>query len=248
MSSNSINSRMAARRNHSLTRRWTSGSGTRRRSGRGGKNGTRPAVHFSLLPLPPFQPDQKTVAQHHRDRVSMKAIPPPSLVLIPAQFCFRFFMILLHPVATVRILDQHGQGRVGREVTPEIFPVPALAASGALPNQPTDMAGAIPIHPPATQREKLGPQPPFRSFAPCDRLPGLERLRRQHGIGPEHRAALPPTERHTEIGPHGYHVPLPSLLQAVQEIGIIPVIGITGHARVSYSTGIGLIQQRQGKL
>src|SRR6266849_2023249 len=160
MSSSSINSRMAARRNHSLTRRWTSGSGTRRRSGRGGKNGTRPAVHFSLLPLPPFQPDQKTVAQHHRDRVSMKAIPPPSLVLIPAQFCFRFFMILLHPVATVRILDQHGQGRVGREVTPEIFPVPALAASGALPKQPADVAGAIPIlRPPLRQIQPRGHQP-----------------------------------------------------------------------------------------
>src|SRR5206468_1349149 len=107
MSSNSINSRMASQRSHSLTRRWTSGRGTRRRSGRGGKSGPRPSAHFSLLALPSFQPDQKTVAQHHRDSVSMKAIPAPPLILIPAQFRFRFFMILLHPVSTMRILDHH---------------------------------------------------------------------------------------------------------------------------------------------
>src|SRR5258705_6303106 len=140
MSSNSINSRIAARRSHSLTRRWTSGSGTRRRSGRGGKNGTRPSAHFTLRPLPPFQPDQKTVAQHHREGVPMKPIPAPPLILIPAQFRFRFLMILLHPVAPMGILDQHGQGGVGGEITPEVFPVPGLASSGALPNQAASVA------------------------------------------------------------------------------------------------------------
>src|SRR5213082_1006761 len=118
MRSNSINSRMAARRSHSLTRRWTSGSGP------------RPPAHLAALPLPPFQPDQKTIAQHHRDRVPMKAIPTPPLILIPPQLRFSFFMILLHPVATVRILDHHGQRRRGREVTPKILQVSVLAAAG----------------------------------------------------------------------------------------------------------------------
>jgi hypothetical protein len=101
MSSNSINSRRAAQRSHSLTRRWTSGSGIRRRSGRGGKSGPRAAAPLVSLPFPPFQPDQKTIAQHYGDGVAMKAIPASSLILIPAQLGFGFLMILLDPVATV---------------------------------------------------------------------------------------------------------------------------------------------------
>src|SRR5215472_16881952 len=136
MSSNSINSPMAAQRNHSLSRRWTCGSGTRRRSGRGGKSRPRTSAHCALLALPPFQPHQKTIAQHHGDGVAMKTIPAPSLILIPAQLGFSFLMILLDPVAAVGILDHPGQRRGGREVTPEILPVPVLAAAGALPKQP----------------------------------------------------------------------------------------------------------------
>src|SRR5215831_8067597 len=133
MSSNSINSRMAPRRSHSLTRRWTSGRGSRRRFGRGGKSGARASAHFALLALSPFQPDQKAIAQHHRNGVPMKAIPAPSLILIPAQLGFGFLMILLDPVAAVGILDHRRQWCGGREITPEIFPVAVLAASRALP-------------------------------------------------------------------------------------------------------------------
>src|SRR5215472_3349189 len=147
MSSNSINSRMAAQRSHSLTRRWSSGSGRRRRSGRGGKSGPRPSTPPALLALPPFQPHQKTIAQHYGDGVAMKAIPAPSLILIPAQLGFGFLMILLDPVAAVRILDHQGQRHGGREVTPEILPLPMLAPSGALTEQPPEMAAAIAIHP-----------------------------------------------------------------------------------------------------
>src|SRR6202007_1844969 len=122
--------------------------GRRRRSGRGGKSGPRPSTHPASFPLPPFQPHQKTIAQHHGDGVAMKAIPAPSLVLIPAQLGFGFLMILLHPVATVGILDHRGQRHGGREITPAILPVPLLAATGALPNQPAYMAGAIAIDAP----------------------------------------------------------------------------------------------------
>src|SRR5712691_5448403 len=226
MRSSSINSRMAAQRSHSLTRRWTSGRDMRRRSGRGGKCGPRPPAPFALLPLAPFQPDQKTVAQHHRERMPMKAIPAPPLILIPAQLRFGFLMILLHPVATVRILHQHGQGRVCREVTPEILPVPVLPPSGALPNQPADVAGALTIDPPAAQGKKLGSPPACGPCAPRDRLPVLERLRRQHVISPPPRALVPASQRHAEIGPHRYHMALPSLLQAIEEIGMVSVIGI----------------------
>src|SRR5215472_14540901 len=135
MSSNSINSRMAIQRSHSLRRRWSSGNGRRRRSGRGGKSGPRAPAQLAALALPPFQPHQKTIAQHYGDGVAMKTIPAPSLILIPAQLGFSFFMILLDPVAMVGILNHRGQRCRGREITPEILPVPVLAASGALPNQ-----------------------------------------------------------------------------------------------------------------
>src|SRR6516165_2448060 len=188
MSSNSINSRMAAQRNHSLSRRWTCGNGVRRRSGRGGKSGPWPSAHFALLALTHFQPDQKAIAQHYGDGVSMKAIPAPSLILIPAQLGFGFLMILLDPVTTVGILDHPGPRRRDREITPEILPVSMLAPSGALPQQPAQMAAAIAIHPPAAQRAKLRPPPALGCFAPGNRLPVLERLRRQQRIGPQHRA------------------------------------------------------------
>src|SRR5215470_4958101 len=182
------NSRMAARRSHSLSRRWTSGSGIRRRSGRGGKSGPRPSAHCALLALSHFQPHQKTIAQHYGDGVAMKAIPAPPLILIPAQLGFGFLMILLDPVAAVGILDHQGQRRGGREITPEILPVAVLAAAGALAEQPAEMAGAIAVHPPAAQRDKLRPPPAFGSFAPGNGLPVPERLCRQHRLGPEHRA------------------------------------------------------------
>jgi hypothetical protein len=41
---------------------------------------------------------------------------------------------------------------------------------------------------------------------------------------------------------------LAALLQSVKEVGIIAVIGITGHTRVPHPAGLGLIQQRQGNL
>src|SRR5215468_8641880 len=109
------NSLMAAQRNHSLSRRWSCGSGIRRQSGRGGKSGAQAAAHFALRVLAHFQPDQKTVAQHYGDGVAMKTVPAPSLLLIPAQLGFGFFMILLDPVAAVGILDHPGQRRGGRE-------------------------------------------------------------------------------------------------------------------------------------
>src|SRR5215469_6473453 len=145
MSSNSINSRRAAQRSHSLTRRWSSGSGIRRRSGRGGKSAPRASSHCALLALSHFQPHQKTIAQHDGDGVAMKTIPAPSLILIPAQLGFGFLMILLNPVATVGILDHRGPRHRGREVTPEILPVSVLASSGALPKQPAHMAAAVTI-------------------------------------------------------------------------------------------------------
>ena len=91
----------------------------------------------------------------------MKSVPAPPLILIPAQFRFCFLMILLHPVAAVGILDQDLQRGAAGEITPEILPVSVLPSARALPNQPPDMAGAIAIHPPTPQGEKLRAPPAF---------------------------------------------------------------------------------------
>src|SRR5215467_3696241 len=134
------------------------------------------SVHFALLALAHFQPDQITVAQHYGDGVAMKTIPASSLILIPAQFGFGFLVILLDPVAAVGILDHRGQRHGGREVTPEILPVPLLAPSGTLAEQPAHMAAAITIDAPAAQRAKLGPPPALGPCAPRHGPPVLERL------------------------------------------------------------------------
>src|SRR5215469_4597478 len=248
MRPDAINSRIAAQRNHSLSRRWTSGSGLRRRSRRGGKSRPQASAHFALLALTHFQPHQKTIAQHDGDGMAMKAIPAPALILIPAQLSFGFLMILLHPVATMRILDHGGQRRRGREITSEILPVPVLAATAALPQQPAAMAATITIHPPAAQRAKLRPPPAFGPLAPGHGLPVLERLRRQHRISPPHRAGWPAPQTHTKTGPYRSHVAFPAVFQTVEEMRIIAVISVTGHAAVPHPTSLGFIQQRQGKL
>jgi hypothetical protein len=132
----------------------------------------------------------------------MKPIPAPPLILIPAQLRFRFLMILFHPVAPVRILNQHGQGGVGWEVTPEIFPVPLLALSGTLPDQPADVAGPIAIDPPAAQGENLRPPPPLGPLTPREAAPRLPGLCVQPLIAPADRAVVAPSQDHTASGPH----------------------------------------------
>src|SRR4030095_8286225 len=148
MRSSSINSRTASRRSHSLTLRCTSGSGILRRSGRGGKSGARTPAPWSLLAFVPLQPDQKTEAQHDGDRLAMKAIPATALILIPSQFRFRFFMILLDPVAPMRILDHHREWGGSGEVAPEVFPVSARSASGTLTDEPAAVSPSITVHAP----------------------------------------------------------------------------------------------------
>ena len=103
MRSSSINSRTASQRSHSLTLRCTSGSGVRRRSGRGGKSGARAPALSSLLAFVPFQPDQKTEAQHHRDRLAMKAIESASPDTDPTPTPFS----LLHDIAPPSGADAH---------------------------------------------------------------------------------------------------------------------------------------------
>ena len=89
----------------------------------------------------------------------MKGIIAPALELLPPKFAFRLFVVLLDPVASVRILEERLERRGHGGVAPEVLVLPHLPASGPLPDQPADVAGAVAIHPPRAQRAHLGPLP-----------------------------------------------------------------------------------------
>src|SRR5215831_8178512 len=110
------------------------------------------------------------------------------------------------------------------------------------------MAAAVAIDPPAAQCAKLGPPPALGPCAPRNGLPVLARLCRQHRIGPLHRAGWSPPQGHTKTGPYGGYVAFPACFQTVEEMRIIAVISVAGHAPVLHSTSLGFIQQPQGKL
>jgi hypothetical protein len=66
--------------------------------------------------------------------MAVKACPEPALILIPAQQFLGLFLGLLSPTAAVGIFDHTPQGRVGREVSPVIFALPAVAAPSTAAN------------------------------------------------------------------------------------------------------------------
>src|SRR5919205_420651 len=110
-------------------RRCTSGRGTRRRSGRGGKSPTGTAPQGYLLPLLPLLDDQEGVGQHDQHAVAVEARPQPPLVLVPAQQPLGPLVELLYPVAAVRVLHQLLQRRLGAEVAPVVLPLVLLPAA-----------------------------------------------------------------------------------------------------------------------
>ena len=116
-----------------------------------GKRAPWSARAGSLLSLLPLLPDQKTVRQHHTHRVPVKARPQPPLILVPAQQTFGLFVILLHPMPTVRVLHHPLQPYLRTEVAPV---VPPLAVGGILTDQPARTTMPRGRHAPATQRDK----------------------------------------------------------------------------------------------
>src|SRR5262244_3169970 len=119
-------SRRASSRSQSTTWRCTSGSATRRRSGRGGKRpagAATPALLLSLLPLPP---DQVAVRQHHGHGVPVEPRPEPPLVLVPAQQPLGLLVKSLHPVPPVGVLHHPSRRHLRAEVAPVVLPPPVL--------------------------------------------------------------------------------------------------------------------------
>src|SRR5512135_696946 len=202
MSSRSSNSLAASRRNQSPIWRWTSGSETRRRSGRGGKRSAGTTTPTGNLPLLPLPPDQIAVRQHHRHGMPVEARPQPPLILVPAQQALGLLVELLHPVLPVDILHHAFQSHRRSEVAPVIF---ALPLGHLLADQPAPPTPPRRPHTPATQRDEASPHPAIASLPPGHRSPRPRRLGCDQDVRPVRRLAAP-RELHGEVGADGDHI------------------------------------------
>src|SRR4051812_20656640 len=151
MNSRNSNSLAPSTRSQSQICRCTSGSGTRRRSGRGGKSPPRSSRAGSLWSSAPLLPDQEAVGQHHAHRVSVESRPQPALILVPAQQLLGLLVISLYPVPPVRVLHHPTQGHLRPEVAPVVTP---LAVGGVLTDQPARTTTPRGHHPPAARRDE----------------------------------------------------------------------------------------------
>jgi len=163
-----ICSRTASRRSQSTMRRCTSGSGTRRRSARGGKRPSRTTTTAHLVPLPKLVPHQQAVGQQDQHAVPVKTRPQPTLILIPAQQLLGFLVKLLNPMPPVRVLHHPLQHRLGPEVAPIVTP---LAIAGIFADQPAHPPGAVRVDTPAPHRYRLSRQPTLAALTPTHRPP-----------------------------------------------------------------------------
>src|ERR687893_1123214 len=109
-------------RSHWTTSRCTARSVLRRQSARGGKRVTGATSPGLTAALTQLQPDQKTVGQHHRDRMPMEARPQPSLVVVPAQLALGLFMKLFNGMAPMGIACQLCQRGLGGPIAPAELP------------------------------------------------------------------------------------------------------------------------------
>lgn len=164
-------STMAAARNQSAPLRCSAASEQRRRSGRGGKNAARGTRAASVRARVPFPPHPNARGQHDGDRLSVEPFPEPALIVIPAQPFLGLFMVRLHPGAAMGIGDHNRHGGGGCKVTPVIFAVARLAATGPLADQPAEVDCAPS---PSTRQQRSatnlprnGPALPCRQVTAC---------------------------------------------------------------------------------
>src|SRR5512135_451653 len=231
------NSRCASRHSQSTTWRCTSGNDTLLRSGRGGKRPPRSSTPALFLALLPLSPHQEAVGQHHRHRMPVETGPQPPLVLVPAQFPLGFLVVLLDPVPPVRVLDQPRQLRPRPEVAPVVAALLRLAPRLPLPDQPAEVPPAIRRDPPAPQGRESAPQPPLAALTPADPTPRRRRQGLQGRVRTPTRFGPTAAVGHGEVAADGNDISLPPLLQAGQEVGVIAVIGVGGHAGVPHPPG-----------
>jgi hypothetical protein len=175
---------------------------------------TRTPASLSLVALAHLQPDQKTIGQHHRDGMAVKAGSQQPLVLVPLQLPFGLFMKLLAHILPMGIAGQlvH-RGRRG-QVAPVVFPLLGLPTGGTLAGQPSNISRAIADDPPTAHRHKLLAQPACGPLPPADRAPLPARQGLDELLGARrraHRLPLPTSPAIRALPPHNARFGLPSL-------------------------------------
>lgn len=226
------NSQRASIRSHSMIARWTLGNDTRRTSRQGGKSGPGQACSPLLRALSIFQPDQKAIGQHHRQRVPVEALPDAPLMLIPTQFTFRFFVILLDPATPMLVLDQFDERRLTRKVTPIIMILARRVVTGAFADQPTDVPCTIPVHAPTAHGRELRFELNSVSMPPATGLPVPRAVRSDERFRPLRSDLGAPPQTDLKVFAHGGNAAFAPLFQSVQKAGIVTIITIGDHARI----------------
>ena len=236
MNSRHSNSLAASRRSQSTIWRCTSGSDTRRRSGRGGKSPPRASRAGSFRPTLPLAPDQKAVGQHHTHGMPMESLPSPTLILVPTQEPLGLLVKPLHPMPPVRRIPPGG---------PASHPPPSYSSNtSASPRSFARRSASPGAGGPRNESarrapRRTGPQPALAPVTPRHRAPRPCRQSPDQVIGPLDQPAVP-AQAHGEVATDGRHVALPSLLQAIQEVRIIAVIGVGDHTGPAHAPGSGL--------
>lgn len=98
-----MNSRKVAMNKRFTTWRWIAVSDWRTRSRRERKDAVRTPPSWPERAFARFQPDRKAASQSDQGGMAANAAPQVTLILIPPQQIFGFFMKLLDPITMTRV-------------------------------------------------------------------------------------------------------------------------------------------------
>src|SRR5262249_41189268 len=139
--------------------------------GPGGKRLPRPSTPPHHLSLAQCQPHEKTVGQHHRDRMAVETRPHPAPIVIPPQFSPGLLLKLVDRMPAMSIGDQLLHWGRGWQVTPIVLVLLGLPTGGALPEPPADVGLPLRCKPPSMHRDALFPPPALGTLPPADDAP-----------------------------------------------------------------------------
>ena len=245
MSSRRTNSWMACLRSQSPIRRCTSGSGSRRRSARGGKSpaGAARAGSARADPATPARPENCTPASPQRRAGGSRSTAGPDIGPSPtASWPPR--ETVPPSAADGRSSTIAASGVLRPEVAPVVTP---LAVGSIFADQPTARRRPVGPHPPAAHGHEPAAQPALAPLPPAHRAatPAWAALHQRVGpAAPPRRAGGWRPRSRSGRRPHAAR----AAIQAIQEVGIVAVVGVGGDTGVGHAQGVGLVEQGQGDL
>ncbi len=168
----------------------------------------------------------------------MKARPPPCRIVLLPSFSFAVLVATLDRGTTVKHFCQPSQRSIDRQVAPVIlgflflvFRFRFFLGQGMFADQPSFWSCPFGSRPMCPYGHELLRQQTFRAFAPSDGLPGRSRLPSDNGIRTVQRSISRSDlicKAHSEIASHRHATPQSALLQACQEVRIVPISAV-GH-------------------